>query len=612
MSLDLSQLNPSQCKAVEAPPGHCLIIAGPGTGKTLTLTYRIAYLILKLGVNPEEILAITFTQKAAEEIKKRVGELIRQSGFEGRNGPSIGTFHSFGLEILRKEGEQIGLPPIFRILAEVEQSEIIKEIISEIMPEEPLRKFRQWRQKISEQKNLLLSSHCFSPILSVYENRLQELQALDFDDLILKPLFLLQHNREVKNKYQNRFHHILVDEYQDLNLSQYFLLKELCGPQTYLWVVGDADQAIYAFRGANVEYFLRFQQDYPQAHCIYLEKNYRSTAPILLSAQAVIKNNSHRIPNPISPVYPEGPPLYLWEASDHYAEARWVVKEIERLVGGTQMESYDGRKEMFGFSEIAILYRFHQLSFSLTPALQEAGLPYQIIGTEGNNEDSILGYLILFLKLLVNPGDEFSFRALLSAEDKLIENQEKLVALINKFQKESKAVNLEKLITNIFQEIGGKEKNKISPYLALAEPFGKGSADKQISQFLETLLLLKAGDTYNPKIEAITLMTVHAAKGLEFPVVFIVGLEEGIFPWTNLGEGSSDLEEERRLFYVGITRAKQRLYLSFAQERYLFGEKRKNSPSPFLFEIPADNLIRLTDFQKPAKKKPPMKQRSLF
>jgi len=619
MPLDLSLLNSSQREAVTAPDGPSLIIAGPGTGKTLTLAYRIAYLISALGINPEKILAVTFTTKAAQEMKEKLTKILPSDSplTQYLAHLTVSTLHALGLSFLRQHGEKVGLLPDFQILSESEQVQLVKEILSQLMPQESLNRALKWVRRISEHKNLfgdtpmgcdLQLSHA-QEIFSAYEKKLLGRNRIDFDDLILKPLMLLQEFPEVREDYQNRFKYILVDEYQDLNNPQYLFLKKLCGPKTSAWIIGDADQAIYAFRGANVEFFLTFQQDNPQARRIYLERNYRSSEPILAGALAVIKNNTNRLPNNLFPSNPDGSPIYLFHASDPRAEARFIVKEIEKLVGGTRMESHYEESEMFGFSDIAILYRLHHLSLPFSEAFQESGFPYQIVGGHSNNVDSISGYLIPFLKVVLNPHDDLSFRAIAPHIDKHSDSHAMFLSLIARYQREISTVSLEALIKNIVQEMKIKEKDRFE-WLTLVEPFQDGSADKQLPHFLEYISLLKEGETYNPKAEAVTLMTVHAAKGLEFPVVFIVALESGVFPCTEFGEEPSDKEEERRLFYVGMTRAKQRLYLSFAKERFLFGENRKEPPSPFISEIPQKTIENISDPRKPSR--PKVKQRTLF
>jgi len=620
MSLDLSHLNLAQREAVTAPDGPSLIIAGPGTGKTLTLAYRIAYLLSEKGIDPEKILAVTFTGKAAHEMKEKLFKILPS---DSPRTPDIAlltvsTLHALGLFFLRQHGEKIGLLPDFQILSESEQVQLVKEILSQRIPQESLNRALKWVRKISEQKNLIggdkpmgldLQLDHTQEIFSAYKKKLLERNVIDFDDLILKPLILLQEFPEIREDYQNRFKYILVDEYQDLNNPQYLFLKKLCGPKTSAWIIGDADQAIYAFRGAHVKYFLKFQQDNPQARRIHLERNYRSTEPILAGALSVIKNNANRLPHNLFSSNPDGSPIYLFHASDHRAEARFMVKEIEKLVGGTRMESHCEESGRFGFSDIAILYRLHQLSFPFSEALQESGIPYQMVGGRSNNVDSISGYLIPFLKMLLNPHDDLSLLAIAPHADKQSDSHTMFLSLIDRYQRESSFVSLGTLIKNIVREMKIKEKDR-SEWLTLVEPFQDGNADQQLPHFLEYISLLKEGETYNPKAEAVTLMTVHAAKGLEFPVVFMVGLESGVFPCTEFGEEPSEREEERRLFYVGMTRAKQRLYLSCAKERFLFGENRKQPPSPFISEIPRETIENISDRRKPAK--PKVKQRTLF
>lgn len=619
MPLNLTLLNPLQREAVTAPDGPSLIIAGPGTGKTLTLAYRIAYLISESGVNPRKILAVTFTAKAAREMKERLSTILScgSSHADHLAHLTVGTFHALGLSLLREHGGKIGVAPGFQILSQAEQVQMVKEVLSQCVPQEPLNRALQWARKISEHKNLfgntsmgldLLSDHA-SEVFSAYEKKLLERNAIDFDDLILKPLMLLQDSPHVSEYCQNRFTYILVDEYQDLNNTQYLFLKKLCGPKTSAWIIGDADQAIYAFRGAQVEYFLKFRQDNPQTRYVHLETNYRSTGYILESALAVIKNNTRRLPHNLFSSHSGGSPVTLFHADDHRSEARFIIREIENLVGGIRMESYREESGMFGFSDIAVLYRLHHLSFPLSEALQESGIPYQIVGGHGNNDNPISGHLIPVLKMLLNPHDDLSFQAIAPDIDKQFDSRALFLAWIDRCRSESSHISLERLLKNIVHEMKIKEKDT-SEWLALVEPFRDGNALQQLPCFLEYLSLLKEGETYNPKAEAVTLMTVHAAKGLEFPVVFMVGLESGIFPCTEFGEDQSDHEEERRLFYVGMTRAKLKLYLSFARERFFFGENRKQPPSPFISEIPPEMIKSISDRKKPLK--PKVKQRSLF
>jgi DNA helicase-2/ATP-dependent DNA helicase PcrA len=659
MSLDLRLLNPAQLEAVKTAEGPTLIIAGPGTGKTFTLAYRIAYLLETKRTAPPSILALTFTNKAAQEMHERISTLL--GGASNSSNLWVGTFHALGLTILREQGHRIGVGADFGVLSEYEQAEVIKDIFPDILPKEPRSQAKKWARYISEHK---VSKSTVPPkkegafpvpeaLIDSYEKRLTELNVIDFDDLILKPLMLFREIPQIQSRYQDRFQYFLVDEYQDVDNSQYQLLRELCGSTANVWVIGDADQAIYAFRGANVEHFLRFQQDNPAARVITLETNYRSSSTILRGAQAVIAKNTQRIPHRLTSSNPAGPPLYLLRASDHKAESRFVVKEIEKLIGGVRMESSFGDGESFGFGEIAILYRLHHLAHPLCEFLEQSGIPYQVVGKQSSDLDSGWEHLIPYLKISINPHDELSLCHVLSLREKrlfpahtlsrlmisareakcslhaflqspapenLLEPKQmaaaaKLFALLRRFQKEARSVTLKHLITNICQELKIPTEGRDAYSLEwLVEQFQEGVAYQAAPRFLECVALMKEGETYNPKAEAVTLMTVHAAKGLEFPVVFMVALESGIFPCTQFGDVSADVEEERRLFYVGMTRAKKRLYLSSCRSRYLFGEQRKSAPSPLLSEIPRELSEAVPDFttSKASKKSKKTKQHSLF
>jgi len=655
MSLDLSSLNSDQIDAVTADDKNILIIAGPGTGKTQTLAFRTAHLIVSQNVSPNAIIAITFTNKAAQEMRERVTSLFQDEDYP--SDACMETFHSLGLAILREEGVRIGLRPDFLILSESEQIEMIKSVLSDSMPNESLIQAKRWAKRLSERKNQVSSSHSASDLpdefFRAYEQRLQERNVIDFDDLILKPLLLFKENPEVRDAYQNRFCHFLVDEYQDINNLQYQFLKELSGSSASLWIIGDADQAIYSFRGANVEHFLKFQQDYPDARTITLNKNYRSTSIILAGAQAVIAYNSERIPHTITSSHDGGLPIHLFKATNDREEARLVVKEIEKLIGGLHMESFFEESAGLGFNDIAILYRLHQISSSFSQALQAAGIPYQVVGRFSSQTDSSVEYMLSFLNVLFNPHDDLSFSAILQASDNkldhtaitklldaaretensfyqlfhsskinallapfLIDSDLELLSFLKRMQNEMKKISLRELILAISRElnVGPLLDDKNHPeFFLLAEPFLDGPADDQLPQFLEAVALLKEGETYDPHAEAVTLMTTHAAKGQEFPVIFMVGLEAGIFPCTEFGEDDCDLEEERRLFYVGMTRAKKRLYLSYSKNRYIFGTHRTQKTSSFISEIPLP-LVRSIRSNTGAKsrKVSRVKQGSLF
>lgn len=663
MSLDLSLLNLSQREAVLAPAGPTLIIAGPGTGKTHTLAYRIAYVLQQESFPLPAILAVTFTQKAAQEMSERVAKLL--SGAKHYDRLWIGTFHKLGLNILRQEGYRIGLTQDFHLLSEPEQVLLVKDVLPGVLPCEPLSRASTWVRRISEHKNQAPRSprHAASgpdvpeELFAAYEQRLADLHLLDFDDLIIKTLFLLQEYPAVRNHLRGQIGHVLVDEYQDINADQYCLLKELCGDTPAPWVIGDADQAIYAFRGAQVEYFLRFKEDFSHARTITLKENYRSAPTILRSAQAVIARNINRFTNELIPTRSEDCPCIRFAAPSDRAEARLVVNEIERLVGGVRMESSCAQDENYSFNDIAILYRLHHLARQLVEALQQSGIPFQVVGGPRSEPESLLQRILPLLKAACNPHDDralgaalstlentctFSLIARLAAaarkancslycylnpeqggalrDDSLPTGIPDALSLIRHYHEQGREEPITNLLRAIVQDLAGRAPSQgadadtiLAQLLFLAEPYTCHPAGEQLAPFLEAVALWKEGEAYNPKAEAVTLMTVHAAKGLEFPVVFLVGLESGIFPYTEFGENPADIEEERRLFYVGMTRAKRRLYLSSCRSRYLFGEKREASPSLFIQEIPEEFLHAVPDPQEQkTAKKPKANQRSLF
>ncbi|MBN2466604.1 MAG: ATP-dependent helicase [Deltaproteobacteria bacterium] len=664
MSIDLHSLNHRQQEAVTASDKALLIIAGPGTGKTYTLAHRIAYLLKGTAEPHSSILALTFTAKAAQEMRERVSQILQEEGAcEHDDRPWIGTFHALGLEILRNEGKRLGILSEFRILSESEQIELVKEVLSQTMPSESLARVKKWIRLLSDRKNGLPpdSSVASSPLFELsdrlfncYQSRLKDLAMVDFDDLILMPLTLFKEHPDVKAAYQNRIHHILVDEFQDINNLQYEFLNELLGPQTSLWAIGDADQAIYAFRGANVHYFLRFQKDHPSAKTITLEYNYRSAPPILIGAQSVIAYNTNRLSTACIPTITDvSSPITLFTTPHEKAEARCVVHEIERLIGGFRMESPVEGPDDVGFNDIAILYRFHHLRSHFAENLKQAGIPYQLVDKNVAGSDSPFSNVTPYLEILVNPHNDPAFRTLFPRVDKtfsmavmhrlssaaqnkgmslytllstshgkgLLETRQEetvtqLISLLKCLQIHLQTGNLKDVIADICQGAhipSPFDSQEQAGWLVLAEPFFTGSAAEKLSPFLETLSLLKEGETYNPRAEAVTLMTVHAAKGLEFPIVFMVGLESGIFPATEFGDTASNDEEERRLFYVGMTRARKRLFLSYARERYLFGEKRERTPSPFVYEVSPEVVETCpVPSQSEKKKKPKSKQLSLF
>jgi len=645
MALDLSILNMHQREAVIAPNGTTLIIAGPGTGKTLTLAYRIAYLTVRSDISG--ILALTFTRKAAGEMAARLAGLCK--GPRAGEKSWIGTFHCLGLAILRQEGHRIGIPSDAHLLSEPEQRSLIKSVLADAGPKEALNQVGRWIRLVSDLKQVTLSAAELDEdevtVLRAYEERLRTLKALDFDDLMVKALDLLHEAPVVLDQMRGRYGVILVDEYQDLNDGQYRLIKKLCGDDPHLWVIGDADQAIYAFRGAQVEHFLRFKDDFPETLTITLEKNYRSTPTIVQGALAVINHNVHRLPCALAPTCREGRKIRILSSADETAEARMVAGEIKRIVGGISMETANEHETAYGFDDIAILYRLHALARPLVKALHRAGIPCQVVGGTDSAENETLATLLPFLKAVGNPHDDsavkgllpridgrFDFAAIASLSDAaqaqglslysyLSETDNRTVSRkkvdtmlrrIKGYHHKIGTSTLQDLLRQIWDDFFQDEDEAVLLELdVLAEPFAHGRASEHLGSFLESIALWKEGETYNPQVEAVTLMSIHAAKGLEFPIIFVVGLEEGIVPCEVFGDDPVDREEERRLFYVAMTRAKRRLYLSSVQERWLFGEKGKRIPSGFLKEIPAAVVTQVQE-KKKAEKKPRFKQKSLF
>ncbi len=507
-------LNRAQDRACRSKDGPALIVAGAGTGKTHTLTERLVYLIEEKKIHPENILALTFTNKASREMKERAEEKLGKGSLTHL---FLGTFHQLGLRILRQEIRKAGLNPDFLIYNRIEQEGLVREILRGRRKNLNLS-VPKIVEKISIlKKNLILSGEKISDpyislIVETYQNRLKEKNALDFDDLILLPISIFKKYPDVLARYQEIFTYILVDEYQDIDQAQYELLKMLSLRHRNLWAIGDSDQAIYSFRGGNLQNFLEFKRDYPEAELITLKENYRSSEVIIKASQALIEKNTNRMKKELSATIKEGENISLWIVPDEKAEGRTIISEIERQLGGTShYEIYRGGNNLGenlchaqSFSDFAVLYRLHSQGQALAKIFEESGIPYQVV--ESSRKTDI--------------------------KDTDIDNA-----------------------------------------------------------------LLQDIDFFDERADAVILMTLHAAKGLEFPIVFITGLEQGILPYscgqeadTGEKEELEDYEEERRLLYVGITRAKRKLYLLFTKNRVIYGERKSNLPSPFIKELP-ENLL---------------------
>ncbi|CAI6236529.1 DNA helicase PcrA [Bacillus subtilis] len=644
----LSGLNPVQQEAVKTTDGPLLLMAGAGSGKTRVLTHRIAYLMAEKHVAPWNILAITFTNKAAREMKERVESILGP----GADDIWISTFHSMCVRILRRDIDRIGINRNFSILDTADQLSVIKGILKERNLDPKKFDPRSILGTISSAKNELTEPEEFSKVAggyydqvvsdvyADYQKKLLKNQSLDFDDLIMTTIKLFDRVPEVLEFYQRKFQYIHVDEYQDTNRAQYMLVKQLAERFQNLCVVGDSDQSIYRWRGADITNILSFEKDYPNASVILLEQNYRSTKRILRAANEVIKNNSNRKPKNLWTENDEGIKISYYRGDNEFGEGQFVAGKIH------QLHSTGKRK----LSDIAILYRTNAQSRVIEETLLKAGLNYNIVGGTKFYDRKEIKDILAYLRLVSNPDDDISFTRIVNVPKRGVgaTSLEKIAsyAAINGlsfFQAiqqvdfigvSAKAANaldsfrqmIENLtnmqdylsITELTEEILDKTEYRemlkaeksieaqsrlenIDEFLSVTKNFEQKSEDKTLVAFLTDLALIADIDQLDQQEEesggkdAITLMTLHAAKGLEFPVVFLMGLEEGVFPHSRSLMEEAEMEEERRLAYVGITRAEQELYLTNAKMRTLFGRTNMNPESRFIAEIPDDLLENLNE-----------------
>lgn len=633
-------LNEKQLEGVRTIEGPVLILAGAGSGKTKTLTCRIAHMIRE-GISPFSILAITFTNKAAKEMKTRVEDLV---------GPVaekmwISTFHSFGARFLRREIDKLApYTSGFTIYDTQDAKQVIKNILKELNLDEKQFQPTSIMNRISNAKNGLLSARAFSESASDfyaekvaevylrYEEILRNNNALDFDDLLLLPALLLQRYPDVRDKYRNRFQYILIDEYQDTNHAQYVLTKQLVGEGNNLCVVGDVDQSIYSWRGADVQNIIDFQHDYPRAKVLKLEQNYRSTANILNAANEVILNNENRPSKKLWTASQGGDKIYYYEAFSELDEARWIAEEIGKLI----------REKGYSGGDIAILYRTNAQSRALEEALVRNGTAYTIVGGTRFYDRAEIKDVVAYLKVLQNPRDDISlkriinvpkrgigtttvsrleeaaqamgvslFEAMLAADlmdtlhagakKKVLEFAALMSDLISEMASKSVSELLESLlaktdmVTALLNDDDPRSESRvenIGELISVAKGYDDETENGSLLEFLEQVALVNDTDEYEGAVEKVALMTLHSAKGLEFPVVFLAGLDEGIFPHARTFLESAEMEEERRLCYVGITRAERLLYLTHAETRTVFGKTNPYRPSRFLTEIPEELLVR--------------------
>ena len=618
----IEKLNNEQKKAATFKDGPCLVIAGAGSGKTKVLTTRIANLI-ENGVKPYNILAITFTNKAAGEMRERVNNIINA------HDAFIGTFHSFGLKIIRENSALFNLTSAFTLIDTEDQTSIIKKIMKDINITDKMISPAFIKSKISFIKNNMLSKSEIANFLISenekiavkiyyeYEKILKRNNTLDFDDLLKKPVELFNSNKEVLEKYQDKFKYILIDEYQDTNEVQYKLVKLLSKKYLNLFVVGDPSQSIYAFRGANYQNILNFEKDFKGCTVIKLPQNYRSTQTILDAANEVISHNKQRKDLDLFSDLGQGVKIKYIRTFNDSMENKRVVDEIQKLYE----EGYN-RKDM------AIFYRTNAQSRSIEDALVKANIPYKVFGSFYFYKRKEIKDLLAYLKLIANPSDDVSLERVINEPkrkigDKTIENlREKARSLnISMFEAidSGKELEFKNLILNLIEiskdtsitglidktlelskmkETYENDKSlesdirleNLMEFRSVSETYEKETGNVNLSDFLMEVSLVSDAAEYSLDADAVTLMTVHSAKGLEFKVVFIIGLEENIMPISKALYDDEELEEERRLMYVAITRAKEKLYLLNAGRRMLYGNMQMNPPSRFISEI-SDNLL---------------------
>jgi len=632
--MNLENFNDKQKEAIVSTDGPLLILAGAGSGKTTVVVNKIAYILEQKLCNPYQILAITFTNKAANELKDRVEAILGETS----EGMWIGTFHSICMKILRRNIEVLGYKSDFLIYDSADQKTLIKRCLKELGMDEKSFPYRSVLAEISAAKDNLMEPDVYISAFSLdfrktkigeayklYQKRLFEANALDFDDIIILTVKLFALDESVLKYYQNKFKYVFVDEYQDTNNAQYLLTSQLAGGYKNICVVGDDDQSIYKFRGANINNILDFEKDYEDAKVIKLEQNYRSTQNILNAANCVIANNAGRKGKELWTANGDGEKLYLFEADNEYDEADYIGKTIEKLV------KMKGAK----YSDFAILYRTNAQSRVLETTLSGFAIPYRVLAGLRFYDRKEIKDLLAYLRLVFNPSDNLSllrvvnepsrkigvttmekvanaasslgesmFSVMEKAEriPELLKSASKLkefTSLINGIRDEMKDGLPSEILETVYKRSGYKEMlmadnsvenqtriENIEEFILSAREYEKASSEPTLFEFLENTALVADVDNYDAEADSVVLMTLHSAKGLEFSTVFLCGMEEGLFPSQRSMYSEEEIEEERRLCYVGITRAKKNLHLTYASRRSMYGGSVYSKPSRFLDEIP--------------------------
>ncbi len=645
----LASLNPTQKEAVEAIEGPVLILAGPGSGKTRVITHRIAYLIKVCGVSPHRIMAVTFTNKAAREMKERVDQLLGQVSDE----LTLGTFHAICSRILRREGQAMGINPGFVIYDDEDQLNLIKQSLQELNLDPKQYAPRALQSAISAAKSRLVTPQDYARMISSYfeeivqriyqryQQLLAQSTAVDFDDLLMKAVQLLDGHPEVLSRYQSRFLHVLVDEFQDTNIVQYQLMKQLAGRYRNICVVGDPDQSIYSWRSADLRNILTFDKDYPEARIVLLGQNYRSTKTILELASDVISGNTLRKPKELWTENEVGSPVTIIESYSEEEEGQSVAAEIERLVSQDQMSLRD----------CAVMYRVNAQSRVFEETFLRYGMPYQLVGGTRFYQRREIKDVVAYLRVIHNPHDSVSLARIINVPGRgigqstlgklqgqsralsisLYEALKQAVednaspsrvaqalaafaALIDELAAKSHVLSPAGLVDEILgktryreyvldREDGEERWENIMELRSVARDYDEGNPEDALTSLLEKISLVSDIDEMVEKADAVTLITLHQAKGLEFPAVFITGMEEGLLPHRKSFGDTAEMEEERRLCYVGITRAEKRLYLTRSYRRRLFGGSG-NPPSRFLRDI-SPHLLRAEDSRDEESSGPP-------
>jgi len=628
----LDELNPKQREAVNQIDGPCLVIAGAGSGKTKVLTYKIAHLIDNCGVKPWNILAITFTNKAANEMKERVQNLIG----DAINDIWLGTFHSICVKILRKFIDRLGYDSSFAIFDTADQKTLVKKCLKELDIDSKIFTEKSVINEISNAKNMMIKPDDYllrnngdyrkekiSKIYSLYQKKLKENNAVDFDDIINLTIDLLLENEDILEYYSDKFKYILVDEYQDTNKSQFKLVSILAKKNMNIMVVGDNDQGIYSFRGADISNILNFEKDFAGTKIVKLEQNYRCTGNILKVANEVIKNNTTKYDKKLWTENDEGELPFIYTGKDEYDEASFITTKIEEIKNN----------DNFKYSDFAVLYRMNAQSRAIEDIFMREGIPYKIVGGLKFYERKEIKDIIAYLRLIANQNDNLSLVRVINepkrgigavslnkVEELAIENETSMYNIIKNADKYMPRIqgnvyefvemveilkDADLTITELVKAILLKSGyiaalqaentveaetriQNLEEFLSVVGEFEEEYAENGLNEFLQTLSLSSDVDKLDDTDDKVTLMTLHSAKGLEYPVVFLVGVEDGIFPGEQSATTIEGLEEERRLFYVGITRAKKILFITLASKRTLFGYTSYNKPSRFLKEIPKE------------------------